>query len=119
MTVDRIPITRPAAGEPRDYEEIANAMDRKKQAKLQQTMNYDPRFSSFVGWVTGISAVLVAGFFIFVGKSLVAMQSDIAVLLARPVGIGQDQYARDFNRVDAEILRLQNDMRLQTERIPR
>lgn len=119
MTVS--PITRPPAGEPRDYEEIANAMDRanKQKSKFQQTMNYDPRFSSFVAWGTGICAILVAGFFIFVGKSLVAMQSDIAVLLARPVGIGQDQYARDFNRVDAEILRLQNDMRLQTERIPR
>lgn len=116
------PLTRPASGSAKDYEEIANAYDRMhkdRRSKFSQSVNQDPRFTTFVGWSGVIFGGIITTAVCWGAATLVGMKSDIAVLLARPDGVPRAEYAKDANRWDAQLSTLEREIREQRERMRR
>lgn len=105
------PITRPTAGSEQDYEELGKAMDRKHRTpKYNQTMHNDS-FAKFFAWCGVILAALMTAAICWGSTTLISVQKDIAVLLARPEGVSKAEFDREANRWDAEINELKRQER--------
>jgi hypothetical protein len=66
----------------------------------------DSRFTSFLAWTGVVCAALMTTAICWGASAIVAMKSDIAVLLARPEAISRSEYQRDIERTDREIQQL-------------
>jgi hypothetical protein len=97
------PFTRPSSVSEKDIRHIGRAMDMK--SKFSQE-NRDPLVSATFTWLSSLMLIVVTGLLAWVAESLTSlpsMKNDIASLLARPVGVSQEQYSRDEERRRREI----------------
>ena len=101
------PITKPLASSDDDVLAYEKEMEEQRHRDL---VGYDIRFTKFLGYTAVVSLALISGAITWSAATLVGLKSDVAVLLARPLGVSKDQYERDARRWDYDIEELK-DMR--------
>ena len=94
------PITRPASSSEEDLLAYEEEMTDRERRNL---VGYDIRFTKFLGYIALASFTLMTAAITWSAATLVGLKSDVAVLLARPLGISREQYERDSKRWDEDI----------------
>lgn len=76
----------------------------------------DPRFTKLISWLSVALLSLITGAICWGSTTLIAVQKDIAVLLARPEGVSKAEFDRNANRWDATLFDLELQVREARER---
>jgi len=112
MTIS--PLTRPSVTQGKELDDLRDAVkDRERKPKYAQSLEYyqDNRFSTFLAWCGVILAGLMTTAICWMANSMVTVQKDIAVLLARPLGVSKEEFDRDATRWDQDINELKRETR--------
>jgi hypothetical protein len=59
--------------------------------------------SSFVSWVAGIGAVFITGALINLSNTISELKTTVAVMVAKPPGVPQEEYLRDLSRHERDL----------------
>src|ERR1700742_2260623 len=101
------PLTRPPAGEPRDYAKLATEMDQRVSYRRSTERHEDSRLSQVFMWGAGIVGTVMTFAICYGCSALIEMRSDIAVLLARPASVEKEEYNKDYTRLSEQVNRIE------------
>lgn len=87
----------------KDYEDI----EEDKEVKFKQTNAYDPRVTAIIG----VASIVIAGLATAAIVALFNLNSNVAVLLARPAGVSREEYVRDTIRRDQDYAEIKEEIR--------
>lgn len=101
------PLSRPATSTVKDHAEWEE--DRKIRHNVQVTKIFDPRFTKLISWLTVALLSLITAAICWASTTLIAVQRDVAVLIARPESMSKAEFDRNANRWDNAIYDLQRE----------
>ena len=97
------PLTRPPAGEPKDYAKLGAEMDQRISYRRSTERQEDSRLSQVFMWGAGIVGTVMTFTICYGVSAVIDMRTQVAILVSRPASVEKDQYDKDYARLSDQV----------------